>query len=66
MRENQRARWLQDWHLAFREQGRNAAAAEVLTQEAATWATNNPDMTWQDVFDAVILADETREDQAFA
>ncbi len=56
-RQNQES-WAADWDQAFREHGRNAAAAASLTREAVQWATNNPDMPWQDIFDAVLLSDE--------
>ncbi len=56
--EKNREKWINDWDEAFQENGRNAAASAALVQEAVTWATNNPDMTWEDIFDAVILADE--------
>lgn len=54
----ERAAW--DWFQAFQEHGRNRAAADALVTECQTWAANNPDMSWQDVFDAVLLADETK------
>ncbi len=59
-KQNQ-GRWRLDWFRAFEDHGRDRATADILVQECETWATNNPDMSWDEIFDAVILTDETKE-----
>lgn len=48
-----------DWYDAFLEHGCTDAGAAALANKCETWAANNPRMTWQDVFDAVLLTEET-------
>lgn len=60
MTNNRGAQWFYSWYDAFIDNGRNDAAAMHLAAECETWQANNPTMSWQDIFDAVLLSDETR------
>jgi hypothetical protein len=48
-----------DWHDAFEFEGIDRETAYDLANECEIWATNNPTMRWQDIFDAVLLTHET-------
>lgn len=48
----------QDWYFAALRQGYDYSGARRMAGVAEQWGRNNVEMTWQDAWDAALLADE--------